>query len=1209
MHVPKTTQFTFLLITGFFLFVLCNFYSCSLLQKKETETRASVIIDKNRIVPTDTDNGKLFEILTGKSTGINFVNTLPDNYEHNYWRYTFIYNGGSVNIGDFNNDGLPDVFFTGVMVPHHIYINKGNLQFEDISATAGITKNEYEWTSGSTVADVNGDGWLDIYICNSRWADPEKRGNKLFINNGDLTFTEKAKEYGLTGDVTCSAANFFDYDNDGDLDMYLVTHPQDFINKFKTYYFQAIENNKNVSNKLYRNNGNNTFTDVHLEAGINNHGFGLSATVADFDENGYLDIYVANDFGMYDFLYFNNGDGTFTDASLTALKRHSVSSMGSDVADFNNDGLLDLYYVDIEMEENYSFKTFQISSQVEILRTLINAGYGYQNRGNSLKLNNGNRTFSEIGRTAGVGVTDWGWSTFFSDFDNDGNKDLFIATGYLKDFNIDETETYTKLRRACRISDSTVYYNLINAIPKYPLNTPNFIYKNNGDLTFKDMRDEWGIYHPSSSYGAASADLDLDGDMDIICANANETPYVYKNNSEKDKTINNYINFKLKGYGGNTYGLGTKIKIYYGDTMQYIQHTNVRGFISTTENILHFGTGKNKNIERVEITWLDGKKQELKNITCNQVLLVDHLNAASDITFTPQAKSIPVFKDAKSESGINYTHVENDFEDFTREFLIPHKMSVSGPCTASGDLDGNGLDDIYIGGTFQKPGEIYLQNSPGKFSLSNIKLKSEIKYEDASTLIFDADNDGDNDLYIGSGGNEKMAGDKCYNDRFYLNDGNGNFTLHNDRIPQDAIPTSCVNACDFDKDGDLDLFVGGRQFPGKYLLPVSSAILQNEGGKFIDVTDKIAPALKNIGMVSSALWTDFDNDSNIDLMITGDWMPIVFLKNKGNSFENVTAKTNLKNMDGWWQSINGADLDNDGDTDYIIGNFGTNRRFKNSISEQTGANLPLEGYYFSKPETQYNGLMMSYYQHDISYPVHFRERMLEQFPEVRETIPDWDSFGKMNTSDMFGAENLSKAYHVYAYQFESAVLINNGNNQFQKISLPVEAQVSPVFGIICEDFTGDGIVDILCQGNYYQTDILVMRHDGGTGLLLEGKGNGKFDPIRSFQSGFWSDGDARALSLVSCGENTSPIIVAGVNSGETKIYTYPSEKIITTNSDDVYAIVTYTDNSNQKREFYKGEGYYAQRSNFITINNKIRSIIIVDYKGNKREVYFVNRQS
>ncbi len=1203
MLFAKTTNSSLLLKISFLILIQHSFYSCSLLQKKETETRASVIIDKNRILPTNTDNGKLFEILTGKTTGINFINTLPDNYEHNYWRYTFIYNGGSVNIGDFNNDGLPDVFFTGVMVPHHIYINKGNLQFEDISATAGITKNEYEWTSGSTVADVNGDGWLDIYICNSRWADPAKRGNKLFINNGDLTFTERAKEYGLTGDVTCSAANFFDYDNDGDLDMYLVTHPEDFINKFKTYYFQAIENNKNVSNKLYRNNGNNTFTDVHLEAGINNHGFGLGATVADFDENGYLDIYVANDFGMYDFLYFNNGDGTFTDASLTALKRHSVSSMGSDAADFNNDGLLDLYYVDIEMEENYSFKTFQISSQVEILRTLINAGYGYQNRGNSLKLNNGNRTFSEIGRTAGVGVTDWGWSTFFSDFDNDGNKDLFISTGYLQDFNVDETETYTKLRRACRISDSSIYYNLVNSIPKYTLNTPNFIYKNNGDLTFKDMRDEWGIYHPSSSYGAASADLDLDGDMDIICANANETPYVYKNNLEKNITTNNYINFQLKGYGGNTYGLGTKIKIYYGDTMQYIQHTNVRGFISTTENIIHFGIGKNKNIERVEITWLDGKKQELKNVDCNQTLIVDHLNASPGVTFTAQAKSIPIFNDAKSESGIIYSHVENDFEDFTREFLIPHKMSVSGPCIASGDLDGNGLDDIYIGGTFQKPGEIYLQNTPGKFSLSTIKLKSDIKYEDASALIFDAEMDGDNDLYIGSGGNEKIAGDKCYNDRFYINEGNGNFTMHNEKIISDAVPTSCVNACDFDKDGDLDLFVGGRQYPGKYLLPVSSSILQNEGGKFIDVTEKIAPALKNIGMVSSALWTDFDNDSNIDLMITGDWMPIVFLKNKGNSFENVTSKTNLKNMDGWWQSINGADLDNDGDMDYILGNFGTNRRFKNTISEKTGNILPLEGYYFKKPETEYNGLMMSYYQHDISYPVHFRERMLEQFPEVRSTIPDWDSFGKMNTSDMFGAENLSKAYHVYAYQFESAVLINNGNNNFEKINLPVEAQVSPVFGIICEDFTGDGIIDILCQGNYYQTDILVMRHDAGTGLLLEGKGNGKFNPIRSFESGFWSDGDARALTLVQCGETNSPIIVAGVNSGETKIYNYGLNKIIKANWDDVYAIVNYNDNSTQKIEFYKGEGYYAQRSNFITITNKIRSISIVDYQGKKREVF------
>ncbi|MFZ1611629.1 MAG: VCBS repeat-containing protein [Chitinophagales bacterium] len=1201
MNITISKKLIPLSIALFAILLLSVNFSCSFTKKKEAETRATAIINENRIVPTDNENGKLFEILTGKSTGINFVNTLPDNYEHNYWRYTFIYNGGSVNIGDFNNDGLPDVFFTGVMVPHRIYINKGNLQFEDISATAGITKNDYEWTSGSTVADVNGDGFLDIYICNSRWADPAKRGNKLFINNGDLTFTEKAKEYGLTGDVTCSAANFFDYDNDGDLDMYLVTHPLDFINKFKIYYFQTIENNKNLSDKLYRNNGDGTFTDVHLEAGINNHGFGLSATVADFDENGYLDIYVANDFGMYDFLYFNNGDGTFSDASLSAIKRHSVSSMGSDAADFNNDGLLDLYYVDIEMEENYSFKTFQISSQVEILRTLINAGYGYQNRGNSLKINNGNKTFSEIGRTANVGVTDWGWSTFFTDFDNDGNKDLFVSTGYLQDFNIDETETYSKLRRACRINDSTIYSKFINSIPRYTLNTPNFIFKNNGDLTFKDMRDEWGIYHPSSSYGAASADLDLDGDIDIICANANETPYVYKNNSEKNPEANNYIRFKLKGYGANTYGLGTKIKIYYNDTMQYIQHTNVRGFISTTENIIHFGTGKNKTIETVEITWQDGKKQELKSISCNQIVMLDHANASADIVFANHKKRSPIFTDEQVSSGINYIHKENDFEDFTREFLIPHKMSVSGPSTASGDLDGNGLDDIYIGGTFEKEGEIYLQITPGKFMSSNIKLQADINYEDAAALIFDADNDGDNDLYIGSGGNEKMAGDKCYNDRFYINAGNGNFVLLNENIPQIAVPTSCVIACDFDKDGDLDLLIGGRQFPGKYLLPVSSALLQNDGGIFTDVTESIAPALKNIGMVSSALWSDFDNDDNIDLLITGDWMPIVFLKNNGSAFENITAQTNLENMEGWWQSINGADFDNDGDTDYILGNFGTNRRFKNTVSETTGKTLPLEGYYFSKQETEFQGLLMSYYQHDISYPVHFRERMLEQYPEIRSAIPDWNSFGKMSTEEMFGKNNLANAYHTVAYQFESAVLINNGNNNFTKINLPVEAQVSPVFGIICNDFTGDGITDILCQGNYYQTEILVMRHDAGTGLLLEGKGDGTFIPIRSLESGFWSDGDARSLTLVNCGENKSPFIIAGVNSSQTIVFSYPSDQILNVKANDIYALITYSNSTTQKVEFYNGEGYYSQRSNFITINKNVRSVIIVDYKGNKRE--------
>lgn len=1097
----------------------------------ESDIHTTVIIDADSVVATDGHSGKLFDILTAKSTGLNFINTIPDDYENNYWRYVFVYNGGSVNISDFNNDGLPDLFFTGVMVPHGLFLNKGNLQFEDITPTSGISKQKGEWTSGSTVADVNGDGWMDIYITNSRMDDPQLRKNKLYINQHNGTFTEEAEKYGLADPVTCSAANFFDYDNDGDLDMYLVTHPMDFINKFKTVYFQKIERGENLSDKLYRNNGDGTFTDVHVQAGINNHGFGLSCSTADIDGNGFQDIYVANDFGMYDFLYLNNGDGTFTDVSLTNILHHDVSSMGTDIADYNNDTYPDIFNADIELQNNYSYKTFQVSSQIEVVRILSNAGYGYQKHGNSLKLNNGDGTFREAGRTAGVAVTDWAWSGFFGDFDNDSYKDLFISTGYLQDFNIDETETYNKLRRACRISDSTVYYTLINSMPRHVLNQPNYIYKNNGDLTFTNMQHQWGIYYPSVSYGAACADLDKDGDLDMVCANANDHPFVYRNNAASAKNPAHYLRIQPVGYASNTKGNGTKVTLYYQGKKQYEQHSNTRGFISTTEDVMHFGLGATTLVDSVIIEWLDGKQQLLRNVAADQEIIADHADAiAAD--YYPKVTYQPLFTQITDASGLQYTHAENDFDDYLREFILPHKMSIGGPCIAAADVDGNGLEDVYIGGSLGKAGCLYLQKKEGQFIAGNFIPYAKGTHEDGGAVFFDADGDHDADLFLSGGGNEKAAGDGMYRDLFFLNDGKGNFEPAQHLIPEIKMPKSCAVPIDYDDDGDLDLFVGGRQYPGRYMAFVSSYIFRNDSGKFTDVSATIAPFLKDIGMVTDATVADINGDNKTELLITGDWMGVVVCTYTNNSFKRIDNGLMPDQLNGWWQSMCTADLDADGDQDIVLGNFGTNRRYVAERSSITGKLLPLEGYADDFDGNGTYDAVLAYYQKDKLYPIQLRERLLEQIPGIRDRIPTWDSYGKATMQDIF-QEALPKAHHVQAYQFESMVL-RNDNGKFTMLPLPVDAQLSVIMDMVITDVNADAIPDIICQGNLYQTDILIMRHDASIGNVLIGKGDGTFTALPWYASGFRTEGDTRGLVMIN--NSSKPILISTCNSGKVKVF-------------------------------------------------------------------------
>ncbi|UII76477.1 VCBS repeat-containing protein [Flagellimonas sp. HMM57] len=1044
--------------------------------------------------------------MSKKHTGILFSNTLTENDSLNYFTYPYLYLGGGVSAGDINNDGLIDLYFTGNMVENKLYLNKGNLQFEDITVSANVA-GDSRWYTGSTMVDVNNDGYLDIYCSVAGRFEPKT--NQLFINKGDNTFLESAEDYGLAENGNSIQSTFFDYDRDGDLDVYIANYPSTSFNAPTSHYLFKMNSPRNIeTDKLLRNNGDNTFSDVTDEAGLRSFGLSLSVTVGDLNNDGWPDLYVSNDFSSPDFLYQNNKDGTFTNIIKKATKHTSHFGMGVDIADFNNDGLLDILQVDMDAADNRRAKANMASMNPGLFWGNINAGFQYQYMHNTLQLNNGNLVdgipdFSNVSRMAGISSTDWSWGPLLADFDNDGFKDVFITNGTRREIN---NKDYIKtLERKINNNDSLLKWNL--AFPSERID--NFIFKNKGDLTFERKNKDWGIEYKGFSNGSVYVDLDNDGDLEIVTNNIDDYASVFKNTSA---TTNNHLTLGFRGQPKNHFGIGAKAYIYANGTKQLQEMTLTRGFQSSIAPKLHFGLGKTEKIDSIKITWPDEKIQLIIDPKINSHLDISYKDAIVNHN-KEDKKTDYIFSVARDSSlAFLYKHVENYYDDFEKEILLPHQTSKLGPGLGVGDLNGDGRDDFVVAAAAQNTTTLFFQNKDGSFTKSDTKaFSNDSGSEDIAIHIFDAENDGDLDIYISSGGNEFSSNSKQLQDRLYINDGSGNFVKNPSALPEMITSSSRVHSFDFDKDGDLDLFVGGRLVPGNYPSPADSYLLENKskGSKvqFVDATEKLAPDLRKIGMVTDGIWTDFDNDGWTDLIVVGEWMPITIFKNDQGYFSNFSQKLGLQDTNGWWFSINEGDFDKDGDMDYILGNLGTNFKYKANPEET------FDIYFNDFDENNTNDIVLSYFNDGEQYPVRGRECSSQQMPAIKKKFKNYEAYSKATLEDIYTEKVLENSLHYQVKSF-SSIYLENDEGKFTIHKLPNLAQISSINQILIDDFDVDGNLDALLAGNLYSSEVETPRNDASNGLLLKGNGKGDFSPVLTRDSGFYASGDVKDMSTI-----------------------------------------------------------------------------------------------
>ncbi len=1166
----------------------------------------------------------LFKKIDASHSGIQFSNSITGNDSINPIDMDFLYNGGGVAAGDFNNDGLPDLYFTASMVSNKLYLNLGHMSFKDVTSVANAD-GAGRWCNAASVVDINGDGLQDIYVCTTIKKNPEERKNLLYVNQGINkegipVFKEMAAEYGLADTSYSVHAAFFDYDNDGDLDMYLVT-TQLAKRAAASFSSNKLEGSYADVDKLFRNDWNDSlhhpiFTDVSKEAGIKEHGFGLGIAIADINRDGWKDIYVTNDFYGSDLLYINNKNGTFSNKAKEYFKHTSQNAMGNDIADINNDGLADIITVDMNPEDNYRKKKNMNGNNYFIYQNMLYEDMLLQYVRNTLQLNSGPVTgnndsvshpvFSDIAFYTGVAETDWSWSPLMADVNNDGNRDILITNGYPRDVTDHDFASFRS-----QSEKNITKQKLIEQIPEIKI--PNYAFENKGNLQFQNSTATWGMSEPSFSNGAVCIDLDNDGDLDYVVNNINDEAFVYENTTKTAESVTtNYLAIQFTGEDKNRFGIGAWAEIYYDDgKKQVYENAPYRGYLSTGDTKAFFGLGNITVIDSILIIWPGNKMQKLVKVKVNQLLVANIKNADGAYVWNNTTKAAgAMFNDVTRQMGVNYRHQEMDYIDFDKERLLPHKLSQYGPGLAAGDVDGNGLDDIVIGGSGDNPGKFLMQEANGKFTMKDMPFatgKDPRKPENMGLLLFDADNDGDLDLYCASGSNEYAANTKNYQDQLFVNDGKGNFSFDTTgALPVNYTSKSCIKAADIDNDGDLDLFIGGRCLPGQYPLPVNSFIYRNDSKdgkvKFTDITNDVAKELTNTGMVCDAVWTDFDNDGNVDLIIVGEWMPITFFKNNNGKFENVTQQSGLASAVGWWNSIVAGDFDNDGDIDYIAGNLGQNSFFR--ASDLCTVNIYTKDF---DNNGSTDAIITTFLKDPAGekkeYTAFNRDDIMNQLPGLKKKFLTYKDFGNADFHQLFTEEQMKDAYTLHANNFKSVFIKNMGKGKFISQPLPVAAQLAPLYGMQAGDFDNDGNLDVVMAGNDFGNEVTNGRYDAFNGLLMTGNGKGDFTPQAIFKSGIYIPGDGKALIQLKGAGNTY-LLAASENKGPVKIFQRRNNcmKMIPLKNDDKIVFITLQNGTTRKEELYYGTSFLSQSARFIETNNKMKKIVITGGKGLKREI-------
>ncbi|RWY54284.1 VCBS repeat-containing protein [Mucilaginibacter gilvus] len=1163
----------------------------------------------------------LFEQVPGSQSNIHFNNLITENDSINPIDNAYIYNGGGVGVGDFNNDGLQDIYFTGNMVSNRLYLNQGNFVFKDITAAAGVT-GDGRWGRGATIVDINNDGFADIYVSNSLLTDSLKRQNFLYVNqgldkDGMPHFKDMAHEYGLDLKMHSTMAAFFDYDNDGDLDMYqAVNWPNNasYANIFRPIFRDGTYPS---TGRLYRNDWNAklrhpVFRDVSKQARIGIEGYSHGVSIADINRDGWKDIYVTNDFLSNNILYINNRDGTFTDKSKEYFKHTSFNAMGQDIVDMNNDGLADIFELDMNPEGNYRKKMMSMANSYQTFQNFDHYGYQYQYVRNTLQLNQGPRVgqndsvgapiFSEVSFMSGVAQTDWSWAPLITDFDNDGYRDIIVTNGYPRDVTDHDFITFRNNPYLTATKNQ-----ILEQIPQVKIH--NYAFKNTGGIKFNDESESWGFAAPTFSSGAAYADLDNDGDMDVIINNIDDEASVYKNNSRQNTgSSNHYINIAFVGPKQNINGIGSWIDIYYNKGRhQVYENSPYRGYLSSIQNMVHFGITSATVIDSVVVKWPNGKKQILKNVKVDQLLTLKTLDAKMPYNWQQPGSTKSLFTEVTKAAGVNFIHKESEYVDFNIQKLLPHKLSAYTPALSSADINGDSLDDIVIGGNDGSPAQVFLQQRKGKFVQRNLLAAGVMpknEYKDGGILLFDANNDGKQDIYITGSGYEKKHNTPYYQDRLYLNDGLGNFTLAPNALPINYSSKLCVRAIDYDKDGKPDLFVSGRVDPWNYPKAVSSVIYHNDSengiAKFTDVTGKVAPDLANAGMICDALFTDFDNDGWVDLMLAGEWAPIKFLKNKQGVFSDVSVTTGLNSKTGWWNSIVAGDFRHTGRMDYIVSNTGLNTLYQ--VSDTYPGYITAKDFdkrdrfdafpsFFLKGE---DGVKRE-------YPVNVRDDAIKQMITLRQRFTNYRSFANATISDMFTTEQLKGALRLNANEQRSCLIRNDGNGKFTMIPLPAEAQTAPLNGMIADDFDGDGNTDLLATGNDFGTDMAIGRYDASNGLFLKGDGRGNFKVLSILQSGIFIPGDGKAL--IKLAVNNGIMIAGSQHKGALKLFKLNNGlKVIKLLPSDVTATLKLTNGAITRQEFHYGSSFLSQSSRICIIGGMVESLIVVNNKGVSRNI-------